>query len=71
MTDLLSTRLARLKDSPDILKGSLRGIEKEGLRVDATGRLSRRPHPVALGSALKSPPMIHGMSWASAHCMAA
>ena len=55
MTDLLSTRLARLKDSPDILKGSLRGIEKEGLRVDATGRLSRRPHPVALGSALTHP----------------
>ena len=55
MTDLLSNRLARLHDSPDILRGSLRGIEKEGLRVDSAGRLSRRPHPVALGSALTHP----------------
>ena len=55
MNDLLSNRLARLHGSPDILRGSLRGIEKEGLRVDSAGRLSRRPHPVALGSALTHP----------------
>ena len=55
MTDLLSNRLARLHDSPDILRGSLRGIEKEGLRVDSAGRLSRLPHPLALGSALTHP----------------
>ena len=55
MTALLSTRLAILQDSPDVLQGSLRGIEKEGLRVDSAGRLSRRPHPVALGSALTHP----------------
>ncbi|HEX7081127.1 MAG TPA: glutamate--cysteine ligase [Gammaproteobacteria bacterium] len=33
----------------------LRGLEKESLRVTADGRLSRRPHPPALGSALTHP----------------
>lgn len=37
------------------LRGILRGIEKESLRVDAEGRLSQRPHPAALGSALTHP----------------
>ncbi len=32
-----------------------RGIEKEGLRVDAAGLLSQTPHPIALGSALTHP----------------
>lgn len=32
-----------------------RGIEKEGLRVDTTGRISQKPHPAALGSALTHP----------------
>lgn len=32
-----------------------RGIEKECLRVTPEGRISRRPHPAALGSALTSP----------------
>ena len=32
--------------------GSLRGIERESLRVDSDGYLSRTPHPVRLGSAL-------------------
>ena len=32
-----------------------RGIEKECLRVTPEGRISRRPHPAALGSALKNP----------------
>lgn len=32
-----------------------RGIEKEGLRVEADGRLARDPHPRALGSALTHP----------------
>ncbi len=31
---------------------TLHGIEKEGLRVDHSGRLSRKPHPEELGSAL-------------------
>ena len=55
MPNTLSNRLARLQNSPDILGKSLRGIEKEGLRVDLSGRLSTRPHPVALGSALTHP----------------
>ena len=44
-------RLA-LQQNPDILKGILRGIEKEGLRVDALGQLAKTPHPRAIGSAL-------------------
>ena len=32
-----------------------RGIEKECLRVTPEGRISLRPHPAALGSALKNP----------------
>ncbi len=38
-----------------ILKGILRGIEKEGLRVDQHGALAMTPHPKALGSALTHP----------------
>jgi len=52
---ILTQRLATLKSHPDILGKSLRGIEKEGLRVDARGSLSMRPHPAALGSALTHP----------------
>ena len=51
----LSTRLDRLLARPAILRQSLRGIEKEGLRVDSTGVLSKTAHPVALGSALTHP----------------
>jgi glutamate--cysteine ligase len=32
-----------------------RGIEKESLRILPTGEISTRPHPIALGSALKNP----------------
>ena len=32
-----------------------RGVEKECLRVTPEGRISRQPHPAALGSALKNP----------------
>ena len=35
-----------------VLVGGLRGVEKESLRVTPDGRISRRPHPRALGSAL-------------------
>ncbi|MCH7820846.1 MAG: glutamate--cysteine ligase [Proteobacteria bacterium] len=38
--------------SGDPLAGGLKGIEKESLRIDASGNLSRTVHPVALGSAL-------------------
>ena len=48
-------RRARLAARPDLLRGILRGIEKEGLRVDAHGLLAGTPHPRALGSALANP----------------
>ena len=32
-----------------------RGLEKEGLRVDGTGRIAATPHPYALGSKLTHP----------------
>jgi glutamate--cysteine ligase len=35
-----------------LLKGALHGIEKEGLRVDYSGKLSQNVHPMGLGSAL-------------------
>lgn len=41
--------------SPARLKGIRRGIEKEGLRVQANGALALTPHPAALGSALTHP----------------
>ena len=38
-----------------LLTGITRGIEKESLRVEPTGRLAKTPHPLALGSALTHP----------------
>jgi len=35
-----------------VLVGGLKGVEKESLRVTPDGRISRRPHPRAFGSAL-------------------
>lgn len=55
MTDLLLSRLQRLDNQRDILERTQRGIEKEGLRVNAQGQLSQAPHPVALGAALTHP----------------
>ncbi len=40
---------------PAVLRGILRGIEKEGLRVRPDGALANSPHPPALGSALTHP----------------
>jgi glutamate--cysteine ligase len=37
------------------LTGALKGIEKESLRITVDGSISRRPHPVRLGSALTHP----------------
>lgn len=49
----LSERLSRLGDRLPLLHHIRRGIEKEGLRVDArTGSLALTPHPEALGSTL-------------------
>lgn len=36
----------------ELLKGILHGIEKEGLRVDAAGKLAQSDHPASLGSTL-------------------
>ncbi|HEY6527439.1 MAG TPA: glutamate--cysteine ligase [Cellvibrionaceae bacterium] len=38
-----------------LLGGILRGIEKEGLRADRSGRLALTPHPQGLGAALTHP----------------
>lgn len=38
-----------------LLKGGLKGLEKESLRITPAGRISQTPHPVGLGSALKHP----------------
>jgi glutamate--cysteine ligase len=46
-------RLGRL--APDALGDTLRGIEKESLRVTPDGRLATTPHPAALGAALTHP----------------
>ena len=40
---------------PAVLRGILRGIEKEGLRVRPDGTLASTPHPAGLGSALTHP----------------
>lgn len=55
LVSILSTRLERLLARPGVLRQSLRGIEKEGLRVDQAGVLSTKAHPLALGSALTHP----------------
>ncbi|MCX5590058.1 glutamate--cysteine ligase [Alcaligenes endophyticus] len=47
-------RLAALRAHPHILRSILRGIEKEGLRVNEQGQLAQTPHPSALGSALSN-----------------
>ena len=49
----LQRRIAAIPES--VLATLQRGVEKESLRVDADGKLSTRPHPDALGSALTHP----------------
>ncbi|HLU19841.1 MAG TPA: glutamate--cysteine ligase [Pusillimonas sp.] len=48
-------RHSLLRPHIPMLSGILRGIEKEGLRVDAEGALALSPHPPDLGSALTNP----------------
>ncbi|HEV7814715.1 MAG TPA: glutamate--cysteine ligase [Janthinobacterium sp.] len=57
MPNLLTRRLALLADDANrtLLDGGLRGIERETLRVDATGHLAATPHPAPLGAALTHP----------------
>ena len=52
--DRLAQRLKWLQsaNNASVIRGGLRGIEKESLRVDAAGRLSQRVHPRGLGAAL-------------------
>ncbi|CAM3959494.1 glutamate--cysteine ligase [Bordetella muralis] len=52
VTDTTASRLARLQAHTALLAQTLRGIEKEGLRVDTQGRLSHTAHPAGLGAAL-------------------
>jgi len=52
VTDTAANRLDRLEANRSLLTQTLRGIEKEGLRVDEQGILARTPHPAGLGSAL-------------------
>lgn len=48
--------LLRRPEINNLLLCSLRGIEREALRVDAdTGKISQKPHPESIGSALTHP----------------
>ncbi|MDE1887501.1 MAG: glutamate--cysteine ligase, partial [Gammaproteobacteria bacterium] len=38
-----------------LLRGGLKGLEKESLRVDANGRIAQTMHPPALGAPLTHP----------------
>ena len=53
----LTTKLALLSgpDKAALLTGITRGIEKESLRVQPSGKLATTPHPKSLGSALTHP----------------
>ena len=53
----LDSRLAWLSggDNASLLRRGLRGLEKESLRVDSRGHLTRTRHPTGLGSALTHP----------------
>ncbi|MBB3189636.1 glutamate--cysteine ligase [Halomonas cerina] len=57
MSQSLTSLIERLKEAARQGRGGRlrRGIEKEGLRVDARGRIARTPHPAALGSKLTHP----------------
>ncbi|MDN3518948.1 glutamate--cysteine ligase [Aquisalimonas lutea] len=50
-------RLASLLNTQQrgLLRGSLKGLEKESLRVDRDGHIAQTPHPRALGSSLTHP----------------
>jgi len=53
----LSPRLAQLlaNDHQHLLRGGLKGIEKESLRISKNGLIAQTPHPKALGAALTHP----------------
>lgn len=45
----------RRKQQLSLLRGGLKGLEKESLRVTREGKIAQTPHPAALGSALTHP----------------
>lgn len=47
--------LAQFAQDAHVLRGIVRGIERETLRVDRNGQLARTPHPLALGAKLTHP----------------
>lgn len=60
MSALFEKRLSALAgagsgDSIPSIAGGRKGVEKESLRVDASGQLSMQPHPQSLGSPLTNP----------------
>jgi len=52
-----SSRMDRLYRSGQqgLVRGGLKGLEKESLRITAEGLIAQTPHPAALGSALTHP----------------
>ena len=57
MTSRLRQRIAQLKEiaAGQLLQDSRLGLEKETLRVNEQGSISKTPHPLQLGSALTNP----------------
>lgn len=57
MYQILEDRLSKIQaaGAQSLLKNSLTGLEKESLRVNTEGGISKTPHPTVLGSALKNP----------------
>lgn len=55
MNKIFEQRLSALSNAGISVAGGSKGVEKEALRVTASGDLSQEPHPVALGSALTNP----------------
>lgn len=55
MDATLSHALTWLAPEASRLSGMRRGLEKESLRIDATGHLAQTPHHAAFGSALTHP----------------
>jgi len=55
-TDLLA-RLKKIIESQQdhLIRGGLKGIEKESLRISSNGSIAQTPHPAVLGSALTHP----------------
>ncbi|MFO1417566.1 MAG: glutamate--cysteine ligase [Methylotetracoccus sp.] len=56
-TGSVEQRIEQLEraNSLGLLTTGLKGLEKESLRIDRTGRISTTPHPRALGAALTHP----------------